>query len=566
MRIRWLLVMVVALFSVPSLASASSVTNTGISLYQPGSGSPVSQVVAGSKGGLLVSFTATTETAPGDTVTVTAPDGGFFNSLLNESNVNLMSNGTTNPDSYSTTYPVSIINGGRTITMQVPNSIDVLPGQQLVLRLTLYQQLITFGTVAGQNTMQVYTSKDFDPVATPAFTIVPADPDSVVGLDGPQRTAHDQDFDPMRVGVADEFGNLIANQDVTATVAPSGPSGTFPGPASSATVNTGSSGEGLLPIVKANSVFGDWDLALEGPGGLESSYEMTNLEHGDPASVDVSLTPSSVPADGSSQVVATATVRDQYGNPVPGENVVFSSSGSQQIGAVSDNGDGTYEVQLTASTTSGPSTITATDDSPPEPLSGTATLTQTALPATSIKLSLAPSSVPADGKSIVTGKAVLRDTLGNPVAGAQVAFKSSGGQKISAVKDAGDGNYTVTITVSKTAGNSEVTASVAGTSPALRASATLTQTKAKVVKPTLKFVKPPKKKVKSAKVKFRFKVVKGAARGFQCRIDHKKWSKCKSPKVVKLKPGKHVFKVRGVASDGSYGKPITRKIKRTGRG
>ncbi|MBN8868196.1 MAG: Ig-like domain-containing protein [Solirubrobacterales bacterium] len=546
----------------PSFASASSVTGTGISLYQPGSGTPVSQVVAGSAGGLLVSFTVSTQTDPGDAVVLTAPEGGLFNSALSDSNVNFMTNATVDPSSYSSSQVVGITNGGRTISMQVPNSISVAPGQQLVLRLTMYQQLITFGTVAGPNTMEVHTSKDVDPVNTPSFTIVPGAPDSVVALDGTQRGVHDQNFDPMHVGVEDEFGNLIPNQEVTATVPASGASGIFPGSQSSATVDTGSSGSGLLPIVKANGVLGEWDLALEGPGGLESSYEMTNLAHGDPDSVDVTLTPSSVPADGSSKTTAVATVTDQFGNPIPDEDVSFSSDGGQQIGAVTDNGDGTYEAQLTASTTSGASTITATDNSPHGDASGSATLTQTPLPASTIKLVLTPSSVPADGKSTVTGQAVVHDALGNAVTGAQIKFTSTGGQKIAAVKNAGQGVYTVAITSSKTAGASTITASVVGASPALSAKATLTQTKAAVVKPVLRFLKPPRKTVRTAKVKFRFKAVKGKAVSFQCRLDKKKWTRCKSPKVVKIKRGRHVFSVRGVATDGSYGKPIKRRIKR----
>jgi len=561
-RIRLLLTLALAFLAMPSIASASSVTDTGIDLYQPGSGLPVSQVVAGSKGGLLVSFTVATETGPGDTVTVTAPEGGFFDGQLNTSNLNFISNGTTDPGSYATTYPVSILNDGRTITMQVPNSVDVLPGQRLVLRLTLYQQLVTFGTVAGQNKMQVYTSRDFDPVDTPAFTILPADPDSVVALDGPQRTPHDQDFDPIRVGVEDEFGNLIPDQEVTATVAASGASGTFPGSESSATVDTGASGEGLLPTVKANGILGDWDLSLEGPDSLESTYPMTNLAHGDVASVNVILTPSSLPADGSSKTTAVATVSDRFGNPVPGEDVEFGSSGTQQIGAVTDNDDGTYEAKVTTSTVSGTATITATDVSVPDRISGSATLTQSALPASTIDLSLDPASLPADGKSTAVGRAVVRDVLGEPVTGAQVKFTSSGGQKIAAVKNEGQGVYTAVITADRTPGSSTITATVAGAGPAVSASTALKQVEAAVMKPVLRFVKPPKKKVKAVKVRFRFKVVKGTARGFQCRIDRKKWAKCKSPKTVKLKRGSHTFRVRGIAADGTYGKPIVRKIKR----
>jgi len=46
------------------------------------------------------------------------------------------------------------------------------------------------------------------------------------------------------------------------------------------------------------------------------------------------------------------------------------------------------------------------------------------------------------------------------------------------------------------------------------------------------------------------------------RLDKKKWTKCKSPRIVKLKLGKHIFRVRGIATDGTFGKPIVRKVKR----
>lgn len=231
---------------------------------------------------------------------------------------------------------------------------------------------------------------------------------------------------------------------------------------------------------------------------------------------------------------------------------------------MTDNGDGTYATQISSSTVAGQATITATDSTPATPVSGSATLTQSALPANSIELTLNPSSIPADGSSKTTARAVVRDRFGNAVPGADVKITSSGGQRVGPVAEAPQGTYEAPVTASTTAGTSEITATVAGSNPSLSATASLVQTQAApvVVKPKLRFVKPPKKKVRAAKVKFRFKVVQGKAKGFQCRVDRRKWSKCKSPRKVKLKPGRHLFRVRGIATDGTFGKPIKRKIRR----
>jgi hypothetical protein len=84
-------------------------------------------------------------------------------------------------------------------------------------------------------------------------------------------------------------------------------------------------------------------------------------------------------ADGTSQSTATATITDALSRPIAGDRLSFSSSDSgDRIGAVTDNHDGTYTATITSSTTGGIPTITATDSSVTPPLSGKATLTQTA--------------------------------------------------------------------------------------------------------------------------------------------------------------------------------------------
>ena len=81
-----------------------------------------------------------------------------------------------------------------------------------------------------------------------------------------------------------------------------------------------------------------------------------------PPTVTLALSRTSMPADGSSTATATATVTDGNGNPLLAESVTFTTSGDISISSpVINHSDGTYSVTLTASTTTGPETITATD-------------------------------------------------------------------------------------------------------------------------------------------------------------------------------------------------------------
>lgn len=79
--------------------------------------------------------------------------------------------------------------------------------------------------------------------------------------------------------------------------------------------------------------------------------------------------------------------------------------------------------------------------------------------------------------------------------------------------------------------------------------------------PQTKITKAPKPKSSSTTAKFKFtSTVKGSS--FQCKLDKGKFKKCKSPKTYKkLKPGKHVFKVRAVNSAGGADPtPAKRKL------
>lgn len=97
--------------------------------------------------------------------------------------------------------------------------------------------------------------------------------------------------------------------------------------------------------------------------------------------VTVSLSPSSIFADGTSHSVATATVLDANGYLLVGEEVAFESTDAgQRIGPVTESGEGTYTARITASTKPGTARIFAFDESVGGEAFGFAELTQLALP------------------------------------------------------------------------------------------------------------------------------------------------------------------------------------------
>lgn len=78
--------------------------------------------------------------------------------------------------------------------------------------------------------------------------------------------------------------------------------------------------------------------------------------------------------------------------------------------------------------------------------------------------------------------------------------------------------------------------------------------------PTVAITKGPKARTTSTTAKFKFKSNE-AGSTFQCRLDKGKFKKCRSPKTYKkLKPGKHVFKVKATDKAGNVSKPAKRRF------
>jgi Bacterial Ig-like domain (group 3)/Invasin, domain 3/Bacterial Ig-like domain (group 1) len=214
--------------------------------------------------------------------------------------------------------------------------------------------------------------------------------------------------------------------------------------------------------------------ASDTTAGVNGAGSTLMLTAGAAANVAVALVPTSIAANGASTTQATATVTDGSGHALTGETVTFSPT---PVGGVTNNHDGTYTATIKSTTTVGQVTVTATDTG--NGAHGSATLTQTVGGPANVSVVLTPPSITANGTSTSTATASVTDANGHALTSQTIAFSSSdSGQHISSVTDAGNGNYTATITSSATVGQATITATDTSVSPNVSGVATLTQTSA----------------------------------------------------------------------------------------
>jgi hypothetical protein len=99
------------------------------------------------------------------------------------------------------------------------------------------------------------------------------------------------------------------------------------------------------------------------------------------SAISISLGPATLPADGASGAVATATVTDANGNRAPGDSVSFTTDDAgAHVGPVTDNGDGTYSAAITSSLAVHTVSVTAVDASQSPALLAGASLVQVPAP------------------------------------------------------------------------------------------------------------------------------------------------------------------------------------------
>jgi Invasin, domain 3/PASTA domain len=125
----------------------------------------------------------------------------------------------------------------------------------------------------------------------------------------------------------------------------------------------------------------------------------------EPPKVHVSVTPSSIAADGKSTATATVTLTGVHGEAVAGQDVVVTTAGPASAGAVSGGAGGTYTATISSTHNAGTVTLTGTDLSVDPSESAHATLETKALPAPKKKGCVVPK---LRGDSLGDAKRALR--------------------------------------------------------------------------------------------------------------------------------------------------------------
>ncbi|WP_179223577.1 invasin domain 3-containing protein [Paenibacillus tyrfis] len=191
-----------------------------------------------------------------------------------------------------------------------------------------------------------------------------------------------------------------------------------------------------------------------------------------PGESEVSSAQSSLAADGTSQTTVTVKLKDAQGNAVTtGGSAVAIASTLGTVSAVTDNQDGTYTATLTAPTTLGTATISATVGGIPIAKTASIQFVPGAPSAATSTVVVGSGSLPADGTSRTSVSVKLKDAQGHALTsgGATVAITSTLGT-VSAVTDNQNGTYTATLTAPTTMGTATISAKVGGSPIASTAS------------------------------------------------------------------------------------------------
>ncbi|MDR3608514.1 MAG: invasin domain 3-containing protein [Oligoflexia bacterium] len=230
--------------------------------------------------------------------------------------------------------------------------------------------------------------------------------------------------------IKDANGNVVTTgSDATSTVtlAVASGTGTLSGTTSMSAVNgvANFTGHGLYMTAAGNKTI----LATESVSSLTATSSTITITEGSPSASTSTLaaSPTSATADGTSSIALTATVEDQYGNPISGQSVTLSAAGNSNTltqPGISTNSSGQTAGSI-VSTLAQTETVSITS---PAALSGINTsITFTAgSPVAGNSTITGSGPVIANGTSTSTITITLEDANNNPVSGVTPTFSASG--------------------------------------------------------------------------------------------------------------------------------------------
>jgi adhesin/invasin len=296
-----------------------------------------------------------------------------------------------------------------------------------------------------------------------------------------QLTADGLDVTDVTITVRDTLGQPVPNKTVTLAVTPPDPTnfGRFEDLSGNPITQATTGADGTAKVrYRSGKRTGSVTLQASVTEGAAfiSGQAIVTLVPGSPASIELVANPSSAPADGSSEVRVTATVKDAQGNAVPRVQVQFSATPTltitPSVATTDDTGQAT--VTVTAPTQAGVYTLQARVGN----IAATIALTFSAGSAATITLSasrtdllvsLPPTYGTTDYKNLLDFstaeiRATVLDGNGNRIPNIVVQFSASAGtiQQTSITDSSGIARATYIAPVGPP-GQVTITASAAGT-------------------------------------------------------------------------------------------------------
>lgn len=218
-------------------------------------------------------------------------------------------------------------------------------------------------------------------------------------------------------------GEVVIGADITFATT----EGAFSNNAKSITVKTGSNGIASAALTAATSAVSAV-VAASAVGGASSTATITYTV-GQPETITLSATKTALETGDTSLI--TATVRDQYGNPVNAHAVTFSfaGTGSGTPGfstlTATTNVNGQASVTYTAGDAAGTDALTARTANNKTAVN--LSITVTVPPVQTITVAPGSASQVADGVTLNQIAATVKDARGNPAKGVTITFGTSAG-------------------------------------------------------------------------------------------------------------------------------------------
>ncbi len=237
---------------------------------------------------------------------------------------------------------------------------------------------------------------------------------------------------------------------------------------SGSTLTVNESSGGPLTYTIGGAISGDY-FAIQSDSNGGDELVLSPVGSVSAAKSTVAAVPTTVTANGSSTTTLTVTAEDASGNPIAGDSVVLTASGTGNTFTApidgTTNASGVFTTTLSAATVQ--------DDTFTAAIAGT-TITETAtvdfvagtVSAAKSTVAAVPTTVTANGSSTTTLTVTAEDASGNPIAGDAVVLTASGtGNTFTAPIDGttnASGVFTTTLSAA-TVQDDTFTAAIAGT-------------------------------------------------------------------------------------------------------